>query len=529
MRRVMSNSKVASSDSEMDTPHDENTYKVKKSRLISLINWYHVISVFFPYILMGLCGLLIFQFCFSLYEQTDQVVELARATMDTKPKVWFLGWQGTGLTLTVVYFFSRMEPSVYLLEFCCWEAPDDWKVSHDQLIEAMRRQQCYNEESISFMTRLLARSGTGQATAWPPSIVESLRSGNPQEISVENARLESETVIVSVIDQVLKATGTNPKDIDILVINCSLFSPTPSLCALAAHKFGMRSDIESYNLSGMGCSASVISVDLVKKLLKSRPNCLALVVSTENLTQNLYHGNDRSMLLQNILFRCGGAAMLMSNKRSDSLRAKYKLLHTMRKQGTDPTSYECVFECEDDEGNRGVRLSKQIVKVAGRAMEHNFTALGPYVLPVSEQLKVAWAWGGRYVTRNLRIALDKWNMKTLSRAVPTVKPFIPDFKRGIDHFCIHAGGRAVVDGVGDNLRLTADQVEASKKTLYEYGNTSSSSIWYELDYIRNNKKLLHGQRILQLAFGSGFKCNSAVWVCLADGHRNKKVTSKKED
>ena len=40
---------------------------------------------------------------------------------------------------------------------------------------------------------------------------------------------------------------------------------------------------------------------------------LALVVSTENLTENLYTGNERSMMLQNTLFRCGGAAMLLSS------------------------------------------------------------------------------------------------------------------------------------------------------------------------------------------------------------------------
>jgi hypothetical protein len=33
-------------------------------------------------------------------------------------------------------------------------------------------------------------------------------------------------------------------------------------------------------------------------------------------------------------------------------------------QGIDDESYECVYECQDSVGNRGVRLSKQIVKVS---------------------------------------------------------------------------------------------------------------------------------------------------------------------
>lgn len=44
----------------------------------------------------------------------------------------------------------------------------------------------------------------------------------------------------------------------------SLFSPTPSLCSMVSHKFGMRSDARTFNLSGMGCSAGVISLDLAK-------------------------------------------------------------------------------------------------------------------------------------------------------------------------------------------------------------------------------------------------------------------------
>ena len=47
-----------------------------------------------------------------------------------------------------------------------------------------------------------------------------------------------------------------------------------------------------------------------------------LVVSMENITQNWYFGNQRSMLIPNCLFRVGGAAVLLSNKGRDYWRAR---------------------------------------------------------------------------------------------------------------------------------------------------------------------------------------------------------------
>lgn len=66
------------------------------------------------------------------------------------------------------------------------------------------------------------------------------------------------------------------------------------------------------------CAAGVISLDLARSMLQLMPNTYVLVVSTENITQNWYFGNTKSMLIPNALFRVGGAAMLLSNKRTES-------------------------------------------------------------------------------------------------------------------------------------------------------------------------------------------------------------------
>lgn len=62
-----------------------------------------------------------------------------------------------------------------------------------------------------------------------------------------------------------------PLQIDILVVNCSVFSPTPSLSAAVVNHFRLKPTVITYNLSGMGCSAGLLSIALVRDLLQVRP------------------------------------------------------------------------------------------------------------------------------------------------------------------------------------------------------------------------------------------------------------------
>ena len=71
----------------------------------------------------------------------------------------------------------------------------------------------------------------------------------------------------------------------------------------------------------------------------------------------------------------------------------------------------------------------------------------------------------------------------------------------------------MIDELQEKLQLSAEHVEASRMALHRFGNTSSSLLWYELSYIEAKGRTKKGDRIWQIAFGSGFKCNSAVWKC----------------
>merc|ERR1719416_357660 len=345
---------------------------------------------------------------------------------------------------------GQSTPSVYCLESSVFVPPKEWQFTRDEILTCMKAQQCFTESSIEFMRKILANSGTGESTAWPPAMFPCRDGETPSTIGVVPAREEAEAVIFPIVCDVLKRTGLQPKQIDFLIINCSLFSPTPSLCALVSHEFGLREDVRSYNLGGMGCSANGIAVDLAKQLL------------------------------QNQLFRCGGCALVMSSRASDASRAKYKLLHTFRTQISDEQAYKSVVQAPDGEGNVGVALSKEIIKVAGRAMKRNFTQLGPHILPLREQAKVA---ANRCASTGVAFA-KKAGLPYLKDL--EVAGYMPKFARGIEHFCIHTGGRAVIEGVQQNLGLTDQQVAPSFRTLEDFGNTSSSSVWYEAEWIERH-------------------------------------------
>jgi len=177
---------------------------------------------------------------------------------------------------TTLYFMTRPRP-VYLLNFSCYKPEDARKVTREIFMERSALPGAFTEENLLFQKKILERSGLGQSTYFPEAVLRV-----PPNPCMAEARKEAETVMFGAIDDLLAKTGVKPKDIGILITNCSLFNPTPSLSAMVVNHYKLRGNIVSYNLGGMGCSAGLISIDLAKQLLQVRWYKQTLITTDSN-------------------------------------------------------------------------------------------------------------------------------------------------------------------------------------------------------------------------------------------------------
>ncbi|KAM7465817.1 hypothetical protein LguiB_013379 [Lonicera macranthoides] len=383
--------------------------------------------------------------------------------------------------------------SCYMIHYECYLPPEDRLLNSEMCAKTILRNKNLGLEEYKFLLQTIVNSGIGEQTYGPRNIVLEGREERP---TLVDSLDEMDELFFDTLDKLFMKTGISPLEIDILVVNVSLLSTQPSLTARIVNHYKMRLDIKTFNLSGMGCSASLVAIDLVQHLFKIHKKVFALVVSTESMAPNWYCGKERSMMLSNCLFRSGGCSMLFTNNRDLKSRAILELKHMVRTHmGSSDEAYDCCIQMEDNLGYRGFRLTKGLTKAASQAFAENLGVLLPKMLPLWELL--------RYMAHS-RLFNEGTKRK------------IPNLKTGVEHLCIHPGGRAVIDGLGKSLGLTEHDLEPARMALHRFGNTSAGGLWYVLGYMEAKKRLKKGEKILMISLGAGFKCNNCVWEVLRD-------------
>ncbi|XP_073015716.1 3-ketoacyl-CoA synthase 12-like [Primulina eburnea] len=395
---------------------------------------------------------------------------------------------------------KKMHQNCYILDYECYMPTDDRKLSTKFSGEVIMRNKNLGLDEYKFLLNAIVNSGIGEETYAPRMVFEG-REACP---TVHHGIVEADEFFHDSIDKLMKRTNFSPSEIDVLVVNISMFAAVPSLSSRIINYYNMREDIKVYNFSGMGCSASLVSINVVENIFKTRKNTLALVLTSESLSSSWYNGNERSMILANCLFRTGGCAMILTNKTSLKHRAMFKLKSLVRTHhGGNDESFNCCVQKEDDKGFVGFYLGKNLPSAATRAFIENLQNIAPKILPLRELIRFTLL---QYATK----MQQKWS-KSASSARPQI-----NFKTGVDHFCLHTGGKAVIDAIRQSLNLSEFDVEPARMTLHRFGNTSASSLWYVLAYMDAKKRLKKGDRVFMVSFGAGFKCNSCLWEVMRD-------------
>ncbi|CAI0461090.1 unnamed protein product [Linum tenue] len=191
--------------------------------------------------------------------------------------------------------YRNSHKNCYLLGYQCYKAPDDLKLSSGTAAKIALRNRNLGLEEYRFMVRTMVRSGIGEETYIPRNI------------------MEMTDATFSNLDSLFARSAVSPCQIDILVTTGSLFAPVPSLSSRIVNRYGMKESIKCFSLTGMGCSSSVIAVDLVQQLFNTHPNSFAVVVAVELTAPNWYGGTDSQMMLSNVLFRAGGSSLILTN------------------------------------------------------------------------------------------------------------------------------------------------------------------------------------------------------------------------
>ena len=217
-------------------------------------------------------------------------------------------------------------------------------------------------------------------------------------------------------------------------------------------------------------------------------------------------------MITNALFRAGGAAAVLTNRRDLRHRAKYRLLHQERVHtGASDVAFGAMFYGPDKDGHTGIALTKDIPPEASKAIDKVLRIITPKLLTPGQMLdftkhylkKKLRLGGGKGKGEGKKKAKEEGGAAAGAAASTTTTPAaasategetkkkdpygpppkaekdegVPDYTQCIDHFILHAGGYGVLKGIQKGMRLPSDALLPSFATLRDIGNTSSSSTW----------------------------------------------------
>ena len=209
----------------------------------------------------------------------------------------------------------------------------------------------------------------------------------------------------------------------------------------------------------MGCYAAIHALKMADAFCKNNPAAQVLIVCTELCTLHFQKENTIDNITSSMLFGDGVAAILVS--------------------GDDTAEGLAINHFYSEVATKGKKDMAWELSSTGFLM-----TLSGYVADLIEEDF------GIFVNNSLKDAgINKEN---------------------ITHWCIHPGGRKILEAVHSSLGFTNGQLQYCYKVLQEYGNISSPTVLFVLKEIMDQLEYNKEQKIFGAAFGPGLTMESFI-------------------
>lgn len=250
-----------------------------------------------------------------------------------------------------------------------------------------------------------------------------------------------------------------PKEITHLItVSCTGMS-APGLDLQITEELKLSNKVFRTSVNFMGCYAAIHAMKIGKMICDTTKDANVVIVCTEICTIHFQKNFTLDNAASSLLFGDGSAALLLSNSTSSSNSLQLNSFYS-----------EVSYKGRDD-------MSWQISNT-GFLMK-----LSAYVPQLIHE----------DISGLVENALEEGDMK----------------QSDITHWCIHPGGRKILEVIQSGLSLSAEDLSCSKSVLSKYGNMSSPTILFVLKEIM--ERIHHSPaNVFGVAFGPGLTMETFI-------------------
>jgi len=277
-------------------------------------------------------------------------------------------------------------------------------------------------------------------------------AGNPSiGIRMELYDAEAPALAIKAIRNCLEGYAHPAEITHLITVSCTGMS-APGIDLQIAETLELDESVFRTSVNFMGCYAAIHGLKLAKLIADSEPDAVIVVVAVELCTLHFQHVFNEDTAASSMLFGDGAAAVLISNR------------------------------------------------ITGKPVVH----LQQFYSRIARNGKKDMAW----------IIRDNGFMMTLSGYIPTlieadIEALVDAAlakgnytRQDIKHWCIHPGGRKILDVIEKKLGLLPADTAPSRSVLSGYGNMSSPSVLFVLKEMMQVKPV-QPEPLFAVAFGPG--------------------------